>query len=97
MNEIPEDPVEKMVALTLTKRGIKYVHNVIAPTSNVRTLDFHLPEYGLYIECKRFSTDRLHDQIKGLTNVIVIQGIEAAASFDQLLNNMYYLGHSAAN
>jgi len=95
MNEMPSDPVERMVAITLTHHNIRYALNVVSPVSNRRTLDFFLPDYGMYIECKRFATDRLHEQIKDLTNVIVIQGIEAAAAFDRLLTQVYDNGYNA--
>lgn len=81
---IPEsikDPVEIMVAIALEDAQIPYTIG-----NHSQRLDFHLPTYGVYIECKRYYSDRIIEQTKGMTNVIIIQGMEAAISFSRLLS-----------
>lgn len=75
-----EDPVEAMVAKTLNRHNVYYTRG-----NHSQRLDFHLPVFGVYIECKRYHTDRIEEQTKGMTNVIIIQGMEAARAFDDLL------------
>lgn len=86
------DPLEKLVAECLKRHRIDYIHEVASPTLNNKSLDFYLPAYGLYIECKRFHTDRLKYQIEGLTNVLVIQGMEGVVGFTKLLDNLATVG-----
>ena len=46
-----EDPIEKIVREALEARGIAYLRDV--------GLDFYLPDYRLFIECKQFFTERV--------------------------------------
>jgi len=77
------DPVEQVVADALSLNGIEFTHE---SENKAQGLDFYIPSLGLLIECKRFHTDRIDDQVKNLTNVIVVQGMDAAHAFYQLLN-----------
>lgn len=76
------DPVEDIVAQALERAGIRFRHEEPHPhpDSNKR-LDFYLPELDLFIEVKAFSSDRTAHQIRGLENVIVVQGEDAARVF----------------
>lgn len=69
------DPVEEFVACTLIHLGIDYKSNVKVGD---RELDFYLPDYDIYIECKQFYTPRILDQMSEVENVIVVQGLETA-------------------
>lgn len=82
MSQKITDPVEKVVSLGLIKAGIKFQHES-EQNSNayLQSLDFFLPEYGIYLECKRFHTDRISDQMSRSDNVIAIQGMGAAEFF----------------
>ena len=69
------DPVELVIATALNAKGIKYQHEA------ANGLDFYLPDADVYIECKRFHSDRIGEQMKRAENVIVIQGMTAAQFF----------------
>lgn len=74
------DPVEKIIAEALTAKGIQFIHDGHGEITE-KNLDFYLPDYDVYIECKQFHTDRSSEQLKRHPNVILIQGMEAAKFF----------------
>lgn len=79
-----KDPVERWVALALCFTTVTWIKDYRSPnndSSSPRTLDFYIPEWDTYIECKRFHTDRVDDQMRHIENFIVIQGIGAANMF----------------
>ena len=76
------DPVEKIVARALDFHAIDFLHE---SENKEQRLDFYLPKRDLFIECKQFHTDRIDDQVKGMTNVLIIQGMAAAKAFEDLL------------
>lgn len=80
MTDIHEitDPVENMVAIGLIDAGIEFIHDNPCETNR---LDFYLPEHDIYIECKRFHSDRIAEQMSRGKNVIAIQGMAAAEFF----------------
>lgn len=71
------DPVEKIIADALDAAGLEYQHDC--------PLDFLIPELGVYIECKRFVTDRLVRQIGLRENVIVVIGLDGARALAKLI------------
>jgi len=73
----------KVVAL-LKKKGIKYVHESFRNGINQR-LDFYLPDFDVYIECKQMSSDRTIDQLASQDNVIVIQGKKSIEFLEKIL------------
>lgn len=83
------DPIELMIAQSLNMANIEYIHESertgIPQLPGQRNLDFEIPAWKIFIEVKQFHTDRIADQIKGFENVIVIQGIEAARFFCQMV------------
>jgi hypothetical protein len=80
MPQPPTDPVEALVHRALTDAGIEFTTN-----SNLG-LDFYLPAHCIYIECKRFPSDRVLRQLSSAPHVILIQGLYAARAFYSLLN-----------
>ena len=78
------DPVEEIVEIALNDAGIGYVR--AERMRDMPNLDFYLPDHGIYIECKRFSTPRTAEQIEDVNNVILLQGLEAAYFFAALLD-----------
>lgn len=73
MNRPPtEDPVEAIIRQALDRAGLPYRRD--------DPLDFELPsgDRRLAIECKRFYTPRIAEQLEGRDNVILVQGLEAA-------------------
>lgn len=78
------DPVEKVVAMALNQRGVPYVHESEGGTHG---LDFHLPDHGVFIECKRFHAPRIARQMGRVEHIIVLQGMEAARLFALLITS----------
>lgn len=78
------DPVEKMVEETLILIGMPYEREYKVPNSDHR-IDFYLPVFNVYIECKQFNTPRTISQMEAVKNIIVIQGMEAAYLFSCMI------------
>ncbi len=78
------DPVEKMVAEVLSVAGIEFIHGS-GGSEGTKGLDFYLPDFDIYIECKRMHTPRTCEQMSRVDNVIVIQGMKAAITFLHLV------------
>lgn len=74
------DPVERIIAEALTAKGIRFIHDGHGATTE-KNLDFYLPDYDVYIECKQAHSDRSSEQLKRHPNIILIQGMEAARFF----------------
>lgn len=77
------DPVERVIANALDARGIRYV---VDGEGDTKQLDFYVPEWKVYIEVKQFHTDRVAEQMSRADNVIVIQGMQAAFVFAELID-----------
>ena len=76
------DPLEEMVERWLTHNGIRYRR---ADAMKTR-LDFFLPDFNVYIECKRFHTPRINDQIERAPDVIIVQGMASMRFLESLLS-----------
>lgn len=70
------DPMEKTIEDALTRAGIPFVRADKEP----ERLDFLLGK-GVFIEVKQFHSDRIAEQMSRASDVIAIQGKEAAAFF----------------
>ena len=80
------DPVERIVAEALTAAGYEWRHEGHpARRGDPVTLDFEIVG-GPHVEVKRFHTPRVGAQLAQAENVILIQGIEAARWFAEMLN-----------
>ena len=77
--EMIADPIERIVATALSAAGIAWEHG------SPHRLDFYLPDFVAYIECKQFATDRTLAQIAPHENVILIHGRQAARAFAGML------------
>lgn len=77
-----DDPCERMVAEALDAAGIEYERGAECGS---RRLDFYLPELGVFVEVKQFSTPRTAEQIAGREDVILLQGKAACAAFGHLI------------
>lgn len=75
------DPVETMLERGLDAAGIRYRRADTGP----RHLDFYLPDLDIYIEVKQFHTPRTAKQMERVPDIIVIQGIKAAAQFVKMI------------
>lgn len=80
------DPLELMVAQTLDSCGIAYS----CPDQEKwgkpgERLDFYVPLWSTYIEVKMYGTARIHPQVEGVSNCIVLIGIMAVTHFCNLL------------
>lgn len=84
------DVLEEMIGNALTEAGIGWVHENHPDrahekrTDGQRTLDFKL-DNGMYIEVKHLYSERSVRQMASAPNVILIQGLEAAKWFCELL------------
>lgn len=78
------DPLEQMVATALDEAGIEYVHE--SQITGQRH-GFLLTKRRIYIEVKRFHTDRVTDQLALADNVILLQGIDAVSVFCQIVKD----------
>lgn len=76
------DELERQVAEALDEAGITYLHESEGGTNG---LDFYLPKKGVYIEVKKFYSERVLNQMKQADNVIVLQGKEAVNFFTQFI------------
>lgn len=72
------DPMERIVEAALIDAGIRYETDFGGGTAS--RLDFHLVDFGIEIEVKRFYSSRTGEQMARAPNVIVAQG-EAAIRF----------------
>lgn len=70
------DPVEQAIADALDHVGIRYVRDAFG--SGAVGLDFYLPDFNQHIECKRFHTERMDNQMTRAPNVILVQGLASA-------------------
>lgn len=77
------DPLEILVAKTLDKLGIEYTCPDQLKESI--TLDFYIPRWNLYIECKAWGSYRLHKQVEDVNNCIVLIGLDATKLFCNML------------
>lgn len=77
------DDLEKRVAEILSRKGIKFTHESYKGID--QRLDFFLPEYDIYIEIKKFHTDRVLEQLKSQDNIILIQGIKSIEFLEKIL------------
>lgn len=51
-----------------------------------KRLDFYLPDYDIFIEVKRYHTERSNDQLSTQDNVILVQGMKCVDFLCKLLN-----------
>lgn len=70
------DPVEHIVEQALIEAKVRYTRN-----EGEQRLDFFLPDFHVWIECKQFYTERVSNQLRGNASVILIQSIAAAHAF----------------
>lgn len=74
------DELEKQIGDTLVKCGINFNRN--------QRLDFYLPDFDIYIEVKKYHSERSNSQLASQDNIILIQGKKAIDFFcKRLLNN----------
>lgn len=76
------DALEQQIANILDFCNIKYVHE---SENNGSNLDFYLPDHNIYIEVKRYHSDRSNKQLSGKDNIILIQGMESINFLKKLL------------
>ena len=73
------DPVEQIIADALDAVGIEY-------RRGFGGLDFYLAASGVWIECKRFYSPRIAEQMARQPRVIAVQSIEAAQLLARWVN-----------
>lgn len=84
------DSLESAVAKALTSAGIQFTRPD-RDAGVTSTLDFFVPSWHTYIECKAHSCERLHNQCENRlphTGVIVLIGKNAVEAFTQYLRSV---------
>lgn len=79
------DPMERRIAVALERAKYAYNHEC---EIRGRRLDFYVPqmgENGVYIEVKRFHSERISAQMACVANVIVAQGHQAVETLAKLI------------
>lgn len=76
------DELEKELAECLELAGIRFIHS--SEGGNQR-LDFYLPDFDVFIEVKKFHSERSNDQLSSKDNIILIQGRESIDLFCKIL------------
>ncbi len=84
------DPLELMVARTLDECSIGYR----CPDQEKwgvfgSRLDFYIPLWDIYIECKAWGTPRIHPQVENVNNCIILTGLAATARFCDLVRRAH--------
>ena len=76
------DDLELAVAESLSDAGILFTHSLQPP---YHKLDFYLPEHDIYIEVKKFHTERVCKQLHTQENIILIQGRKSVEFMKKIL------------
>lgn len=79
------DFLEESVGNTLQVADIRFIHE---SESASQTLDFYLPDHGVYIEVKQYYSDRTSRQLQTKDEVIVLQGKKSVAFFNSIVKKL---------
>lgn len=79
------DPLEKIIENILIKNNIKFEHEKKFENIDIR-LDFYLPDYDIFIEVKKFHSERTSKQLKVFENIILVQGKKSVTFLEKYLN-----------
>lgn len=79
---LTKDPCEEIISAALDAAEIRYTRE-----GQGQTLDFYLPDLGVYIEVKQFYTHRSDRQLASQFDVILIQGRNAARAFARIVSH----------
>ncbi len=77
------DPMERLIEEALIGAGICFETDTGGGTDH--RLDFHLPDFNLAIEVKRFHTPRVVEQLARAPDVILAQGEGAVRALTQMI------------
>src|SRR5690606_39019051 len=72
------DELERYIGESLIKNKILFEKEKLG-------LDFYLTDYDVFIEVKKFHTDRVNNQLQRYDNIILIQGRKSVDTFIKLL------------
>lgn len=75
--------LEKDLAEALNDAGIRFIHG--SEKGSLQRLDFYLPEHDVYLEVKKFHSERSGAQLSSQENVILIQGRQSVALFIKMI------------
>lgn len=79
------DDLEERICKLLNFMNVDFIHE---SENKEQGLDFYLPEHDVYIEVKKFNTDRVNNQLKSKDNIILLQGKKTI----KFLEDMVYEG-----
>lgn len=78
------DPLELRIMEILNIKSIKFIHESYSNGINQR-LDFYLPDYDIFIEVKKYHTERVLKQLESQDNIILVQGEKSVKFLEQIL------------
>lgn len=73
------DELKQMVGETLLELNVSFLHE--SESTKTRGLDFYLPSLDIYIEVKKFHTERIVNQTVRADDIIVLQGRKSVEFF----------------
>lgn len=77
------DPMEQIIERALVKAGVRFTTDMGG--ENAHNLDFHLTDYNIAIEVKRFHSDRIYSQMDRHENILVAQGKPAVEMLAKMI------------
>jgi transcriptional regulator with XRE-family HTH domain len=77
------DPMERLIEDALLDAGVSFTRE--GQPGHQHALDFYLPDSDVFIEVKRFHSDRIAAQTARVPNVIVAQGKPAVEALAALI------------
>jgi transcriptional regulator with XRE-family HTH domain len=85
LRKLSSDPMEYLIETALIEAGEEYQRE--GEPGAHQTLDFYLPRVNVFIEVKRFHSDRIAAQMKREANVIAAQGEPAVRFLAELIRS----------
>ena len=82
MSDRPTDPVEAIIYDALVDSDVPF-------EMGKNGIDFYMSDSDIYIECKRFHSDRISDQMARVDNIIAVQGICTARALAGLIRSHF--------
>lgn len=80
-----KDPLEVMVEAALSHARVRFKREGESHEGSRIELDFYLPDFDTYIECKAYHTPRTCIMLEKTPRVIVVQSLAAANAFAALI------------
>jgi hypothetical protein len=76
------DDLEERISKLLNFMNVEFTHE---SENKEQVLNFYLPQHDIYIEVKKFHTDKVNNQLKLKDNVILFQGIKTIKFLEDMV------------